>query len=226
MGILVGVVVFLLPTSTTTKVTLAALVCGASFWLVYRSEWTENWRYRKAMAIAAALIPLGLAGPQIVSQWRSEQSKNDQPFLADIEFSAIQDRPGFAGNRFWVTSQSSFGDTASPIDVLMFAKVVNVQTVPAMIDQYHFEIRLNQGSWKKLFKVPMRTTRLFFVSDGNLKNAAEFAEDTSLDSLLSNKLIQPREVVRGWVYLEVPFSYSVPDGTEVQYRMLGRDRGP
>jgi len=172
-----------------------------------------------------AWASMGLAGALYIHSWlvpRQIPATRQEPFHVAIELSMVSDQKGFTGNRFWVAYRSGYGDTVSPVDIPMFIRIVNLQSVPSEISEYKVEMRLGQSEWIKLVNIPVRGNEVFFGSDLTRIRRIDVTPN-ALDYLLSDRSIQPHETVRGWALFESPTQYFAPMGTEIQYRMTFRD---
>lgn len=165
----------------------------------------------------ATWVCMGLAAALFAHSWfLSHQSA--PAFLLEPEASVIMDTKGVTGNRFWVSYRSGYGDTASPVDVFMFLRIVNLQSVQTQVLKLAVEAKLGDRPWLKLVHIPQVGTQAYFGGDLTHIRRVDLSR-TGLDYLLQQRLLQPHEPVRGWAFFEVPGDYSAPNGMTIQYRI-------
>ncbi|MDT4955362.1 MAG: hypothetical protein QOJ02_3500 [Acidobacteriota bacterium] len=137
-----------------------------------------------------------------------EQSKlasSPEPFDVTIVtqlFHPARDMDGL----YWLTSETR--KTVSPVHIALIIRIVNNQPVRSMIESYSVEF-LNNDEWVELVHMNPRVGRLISPnSRGEALLELNIMEE-GLDYRLANRVIQPRETVRGWALFEIPPGYTV-----------------
>jgi hypothetical protein len=111
----------------------------------------------------------------------------------------------------------------SPVDLMLWIRLINMQTVTATIDRYEVDAShgLN-GPWYELVPISNigRNRRVYLV--GKTPEAALLMDSSVfLDVALESRALQPRDNVTGWVAFECPRGH-IPC-SEDYYRMSVRD---
>jgi hypothetical protein len=121
-------------------------------------------------------------------------------------------------NGFWLIYNSKYGLTRSPAQIALYLQVVNLQSVPSMIEVLNIEADARKQNWQKLLQFTIRGNLVVFALNDLSKAPKIDFEQGDLLSLLSKRPLQPHETVRGWVLCEIPVDLSPSE-----YRFYLRD---
>ena len=105
---------------------------------------------------------------------------------------------------------------ASPVYILMYARITNERETPMFVDSFSVETRNKNGKWEKMpvFDIhptlgdPVEFYGLIIINKG-LEFALENAKkinfgDAFLQSRLSEHSLNPYEPIQGWLMLDIP----------------------
>lgn len=95
-------------------------------------------------------------------------------------------------------------NTASPLNFLLWTRIVNMQQVQSKIANYRVQVSASEnGPWKTLNAIGMTGRQLYAISNENeLKEALELTIDDDLYTILRDRTLQPRDTVEGWMIFE------------------------
>jgi hypothetical protein len=101
------------------------------------------------------------------------------------------------------------GHSATPIDILAFVTIANLQDIPMKVQQFSWK---QHDGWPLCPVSVLGLGRLYgFQSKaGVADNAIPFAVDNSLEQTLMASAIPPHQSVSGWTLWECPFGHCFP----------------
>jgi hypothetical protein len=175
------------------------------------------WRWL-SLLIALVTISGGLFGLLATLYSPPGSIKVANPYFSYINLSQnLNDAPAGGAGLFWITYQSSYGNTASPIAVLLNVALTNTTQVPQTIKTYQVAIKTDDCGWINLIPIPVNTGRVWFTYDG-LNDAKLFDfSNNSLDTILQSP-ISANGTVTGWWFFDSATQCNVLPGSNVQYR--------
>jgi len=128
----------------------------------------------------------------------TQQSQTQgEPFSVNVVTALGRDDRLLRSAGFWL----SYGKICSPIHRMLFVQITNMQTVPSVIATYRVEVQKSDGTWIKLTRMDGRIGAVYHLLE--LKSAYLYSIDT-LDAVISNRKIIPKETVEGWALFELP----------------------
>jgi hypothetical protein len=164
------------------------------------------------------------------------QQGNAISFAVQIEAEISRLEPSHT-TPYWIAYRSIDGCSVSPADIVLFIRIENLKSVDTMITGYTVDIepKKTQGT---LINLDTITSQVFFIpqkgskvsngagsgvvqipagnyivdmplNEADMRHAMALDLET-MDRVLSNKLLAPRQIVRGWALFEYPHPYSIP----------------
>jgi len=171
------------------------------------------------------LICLMVVGIAVYSLNQIQKHKNAvQEFAVFVRSAFIEESNGVLSH-FVAAYPSILGDTASPIQYLVYLQLVNVDDSPRSVVDIKVSASEEQGGpWEKLVPISLATATLFYVgvsqgtphdiepshaayrmstppSVDDLKTASAILATPNLESQF-NALIEPNGDIRGWIALD------------------------
>jgi len=135
------------------------------------------------------------------------------PLQSEIPFSAaaegglfIEDsNPGM----LWTLNTSL--KTIAPINALLNLRIVNNQSEASVVSELDVEANTTDGQWIKPAMIDGRTVQIFMAPNADLKTAT-LIKAVTLDEILSNRAMSPKETVTGWILLVYPHGKEIYNG--------------
>ena len=147
--------------------------------------------------------PAGLLEPPTQSTGKAPPVKLD--FSAVVEAGWLHSRT--MDENFWMIHGDKNGSIiASPINGLLYMRFTNLSDAPIMIDSYSIEMLNKKGEWVKLITIDAHSGEVYNrgpTDDMSQARRSEIEQDT-FDYAIANRNIEPRQTVRGWVFVESP----------------------
>jgi hypothetical protein len=131
-----------------------------------------------------------------------EEAGRSGPYAISVVGGMGTDKRAPNSGALWFGYQSKFGQTLSPIHRMVFIRLTNLQSVRSMIETYRVEIQTTRGEWVRLTRIDGQTGSIYMIF-GDPQKAILF-DMAVLDSVLSNRVINPRETVEGAAFFELP----------------------
>ena len=152
-----------------------------------------------------------------------EDRAKGNPFFIEVELSLIQDRKTLDRAALWLLRRFEGEEVISPVNVIMFLRLVNLQERPTTIHRVSVQMQLGDRPWTSLTRMNPQYGQMFWSVEGfNRTRRIDFSS-TGLDYLLYERVMQPNESARGWLFFEIPNDYLAPKGTPVRYKIKVRD---
>jgi hypothetical protein len=121
-----------------------------------------------------------------------------------------------SGN-WWVTYESAYGKTASPVALAQFVSITNTRATPQTVQTYEVSLHTDRCGWIELVPIPARDVEIWWTYAGLDSAILNDFSKSMLDSILSNP-IPPYGTVSGWWFLDSPIKCDLREGENVRYR--------
>lgn len=129
------------------------------------------------------------------------------PFSVAVEVTIGQEKKEMNAS-LWFATNAKYESTISPVHRGVFIRLTNLQSKPSMIESLRVEVLNKENVWVKLPHIDMRFGKLYWVNK-DFQQAIEInVMENGLDFLLDNKVLQPYQPVRGWIFFELPQDIS------------------
>jgi hypothetical protein len=181
-------------------------------WLVWRES-----SQRKLLRVVCALFCVAIGGFGFI--WAG---RTPQPFLVTAA-AKVGSYKHERGGVFWARYNSKYGDTVSPAQLGVYIEIINLQSIPAVINAYTVEAKNLESNWFKLTRVESRGGDVYFCFQGGDLHHAKPLDllENGLDRVLESKAIPAHGTVWGWAFFELPqeirddspFRITVEDNT-------------
>ena len=149
----------------------------------------------------------------------SETATAPEPFSVTIGGQWGQGERNLLGSWFWLSYNWKGRATLSPIHRLIFIRITNRQPVKSMIETYSVEAQTAKGDWVKLVWMDGQMGLVYWLS-GDIRKAM-LVTVPKLDSVLSNRALNPNETVDGWAFFEIPEDIALERPLRIYVKDLG-----
>jgi len=119
---------------------------------------------------------------------------------------------------WWVSYQSYAGDTASPVALMQYVEITNLQSVPETIRSYAMAIRTEDCGWTYLSPIPLRSVAVWWTYMGLDHAIPMDFHENGLDIVLEKPIPAFGTVTGSWLF-DSKVRCDVPEGSKVQYRL-------
>lgn len=127
---------------------------------------------------------------------------------------------------FWLAYDSRRGKSLSPVSILLFVSVKNLQNAPARIETYTIDAQNKRGQWVRLWRMDTVGGTMYAVTQGkDFKRAVRVDlsyHGFDLSLIATHKQDVPDNPIEGWVLLDHPDGFD-PLAT-TPFRMNIRDK--
>jgi len=157
-------------------------------------------------------------------------SETSQPFTVTVE-TALFSNTFQQGGTFWVVERFGPRRTKSPVNAVLAVRIVNNQSIAAMISQFSTQGETADRRWVPLIRINSNLVQLFFVTNDDFTKAG-LNTPTMLESMLENRSMSPHETLKGFLLYAYPrgkdyfngqFRFSVADTAGVKYTQQRAD---
>jgi len=187
------------------------------------------WQFSRSIFII--LVASVLTGCVALQVWVWHRAKPvPQTFSFEPELLAIRPQrfpEGLVGGGwFWLVHNRPNRPTASPVSVVAFLRIVNLQNVQSTLDWYSLEIEIGTNDWRKLIHMDARLGKVLWQLevDKEFKDMLEVnLSENGLDYLLSDRAIPPHGTVRGFAFFEIPGTYNINETKNFRLRIHIKD---
>lgn len=195
--------------------------------LLFRSELTKNWSgsHKLLSSVLFVLSIGGLSIFQLRSDWSASKAGGGVFKVSEqLLFINLSRRLDIQPKEwwFWVIYRSLYGETASPVPLILYVRITNLSDKPQTIDRYTVSMTTEQcGSF---YLSPIQLTGPFepvWVNKGEAHGeVADFATTG-----LEERLVQPiasGQTVGGWLFFDSRVSCDLAKGEKIQFRYTFR----
>jgi hypothetical protein len=173
-------------------------------------------------------VMMGSIGILTVLAFRYVEKKREEkqpvvlpaaPFLIKFDVVIEVSPPGNLQphSGFWITTP--YAKLVSPVDILTFLKIVNLQTVPSAIESYALEALVGD-EWIKLIRIDPRAGNIYYTGSSFQSSIPIDVSQNALDFTLPTKQLGSHESIAGWAFFEDPHQSGQRVDT---FRMTLRD---
>jgi hypothetical protein len=170
-------------------------------------------RFGVGITILLSSVLLGLLGQttpeggplQISTSSSGEATPPEMDFAVAVEAGWLH--PKSMDENFWLVHGDKNGSIiASPINGLLYIRFTNLGDAPIMIDSYSIEVLTGKGEWVRLITMDAHSGEVYNRgSTDDMKQARRSnIEQDTFDYAIANRNIEPRDTVRGWIFVEAP----------------------
>jgi hypothetical protein len=157
---------------------------------------------------------------------RENAPHNTAAYRAEVVGSIYSAQRTLSGFNVWYAHHSKFGETLSPVQLVLCLRIVNRQQVTSVVKDHSVDLQMSDGAMAHLLRMNLQYGQLFlgpalnphvgqivFFSDvrlggepvpqGDIISKVDVAGD-ALDTLLKDHPLSPGETVHGLALFEVP----------------------
>ncbi|HJP93176.1 MAG TPA: hypothetical protein VJ875_14555 [Pyrinomonadaceae bacterium] len=165
---------------------------------------SRKWAYVICVLLCGLTIGLGF-------RWQSRLRKHypsERPLALGVDYIMGWGERKLQGSWFWIViNNTEEGDIASPVQVALAFRLVNLKSIPTTIQAYTVEAKNYQDEWVRLATVDVRNNDLYATMGArdldDLTGIKMNMAHTCFDSLISQP-IPPYTPIRGWAFFQVP----------------------
>jgi hypothetical protein len=140
---------------------------------------------------------------QISTPSNGEATPPKMDFAVAVEAGWLH--PKSMDENFWLVHGDKNGSIiTSPINGLLYIRFTNLGDAPVMIDSYSIEVLDGKEEWVRLVIIDAHSGEVYNrgpTDDMNQARRSNIEQDT-FDYAIANKNIEPRDTVRGWIFVE------------------------